>query len=84
MSGMAVVKGRAKRRGVSDNPQLAVRISPKNFAKLDYAADANGISKAAIVDWMVDRLELDENGRPIGWPGSLPRDRQELPPTRSA
>ena len=81
---MAVVKGRAKRQGVSDNQQLAVRISPENFAKLDYAADINGISKAAIVDWMVEQLELDENGRPIGWPGSLPRDQSELPLTKTA
>jgi hypothetical protein len=85
MAGMASAKGRRQRSGVAGNQFLGVRLSSPSFNKLDYAADANGISKAAIVDWMVAQLlELDEDGRLIGWSGALPRDQEELPLTQSA
>jgi len=84
VTGMAVVKGRAKRRGVSDNPQLAVRISPANFDKVERMADALGVSKAAIVDEILSRELLDEHGRPPWWTRPVPQDQQELPLQRPA
>jgi hypothetical protein len=77
--GMAAVKGRQQRTGVADAVFLGVRVSPANFAKLDRAAAALGISKAALVDALLSREEVDDQGRPLGWNSPVPTDQEELP-----
>jgi hypothetical protein len=84
VSGMANVKGQTTRRGVSDYPPLLVRVSPGSHAKLDQMAAALGVSKAAIVDAMLGRQELDDRGRPVWWSEPTLRDQEELPLTQSA
>lgn len=67
---------------------LGVRLRPENFRRLDDVAAALGISKAALVDAMVDAVlsgeQLDDVGRPLWWVSPVPRDQQELPLTRTA
>jgi hypothetical protein len=81
---MAAVKGRQHRTGVADTVFLGVRVSPANFAKLDRAATALGISKAALVDALLSREEVDDQGRPLHWDSPVPRDQEVLPLSESA
>jgi hypothetical protein len=76
---MAAIKGRQHRTGVADTVFLGVRVSPGNASKIDKAADALGISKAALVDALLSGIELDAFGRPAGWAVPVPAHQEELP-----
>jgi hypothetical protein len=76
---MAAIKGRQHRTGVADTVFLGVRVSPPNASKIDQAADALGISKAALVDALLTGLTLDVHGRPQGWNAPVPSDQEVLP-----
>jgi hypothetical protein len=81
---MARIAGRQARSDVADQEPLRVRVSPENSQKVDRAAAALGISKAAYVDALLTRERLDPRGRPVWWSDPVPTDQEELPLTRSA
>lgn len=74
---MAAGKGREFRSGVSDAMFLGVRLMPPQFDKLDDLAKTTRKSKAAIVELLVERLELDESGWPVDWADLRPQHEQE-------
>jgi hypothetical protein len=76
---MAAIKGRQHRTGVADTVFLGVRVKPSNATKVDQAADALGISKAALIDALLSGVELDAFGRPEGWSPTVPSHQEELP-----
>jgi hypothetical protein len=82
---MAAIKGRQHRTGVADTVFLGVRVRPSNASKADRAADALGISKAALIDALIASLPVDDTGRPLEWAASLPSSaRQEVLPLKTA
>lgn len=82
--GMAGLKGRKHRTGVSDAVQLGARVMPQNKAKAAQIAQALGISVNAYLDALLEHEELDERGRPVWWDRPVPADQEELPLTQSA
>jgi hypothetical protein len=81
---MAAVKGREQRKGVSDAQFLGVRLTPPHFAKVDEIAQATRLSKAKIVELLVERLKLDDDGWPVEWADLRPVHEQEALPLKSA
>lgn len=76
---MARIAGRRVRSDVRDQEPLRVRVSPENSQKVELAAAALGISKAAYVDALLSREQLDPRGRPLWWTDPVPTDQEELP-----
>ena len=82
---MAAVKGRTQRKGVgASTVQMNLRVSTHMRTKVQRAADALKISEAAYLDALLEREELDDQGRPLWWRDPVPGDQEELPLPQSA
>lgn len=66
---MQPVRRRPRGSGAEIAP-VCLRIDHAAKARLDELSAALGIGKGLIVERLVQAVELDEHGRPVGWPES--------------
>lgn len=81
---MAAVTGRTHRRGVGATSMIRGRIRTDLHDKADLLATSTGVSLVQVLEWLIEQVEVDERGVPVGWPAHVPSDQRELPLTRSA
>jgi hypothetical protein len=48
--------------------QVNVMLESAADERLAAMATAAGATKSALVQWLIDQAQLDESGRPAGWP----------------
>ena len=66
------------RVGVADAVQVSVRLRPPALEKAERARLSLGISRAAYLEMLLEREQVDEHGRPL-WAAESHADTQEQP-----
>lgn len=61
---------------MQDPKQVTFVFEAPSRKKFDDLVAATGVSRSELAQWLVDSVEIGEDGRPVGWPGN---DDEELP-----
>ena len=70
--------GRRPRGSLVEPRKVGIWLETRVDDRLNQLAAAAGTSKSAITQWLIERVELDADGRPVGWDADHPRE-EELP-----
>ncbi len=70
---------RGRPRGSLVAPRrISLLIEASADERLNSLVDAAGTSRSGLIQWLIDRVEVDAHGKPVGWDAEHPRD-EELP-----
>lgn len=70
---------RGRPRGsLVDVRRISLLIEADADERINDLADATGTSRSGLIQWLVEHVEVDERGKPVGWDAEHPRD-EELP-----
>lgn len=67
---------RRDRGTLKDPKQVTFVFEAPARHRFDRLVAATGVSRSEVAQWLVDSVEIDDAGRPVGWPSN---DDEELP-----
>lgn len=76
--GMAHGMRRARGTGAGRVP-VFVEVAPEAKDRLDTIAGATGATKWAVVQALLEHVELDEHGRPVWWSSTSQQEVLDIP-----
>lgn len=78
LSGMSVAIRRRERGSLENSKKVALWFEADANSRLTKIANAAGTTRSALAQWLIDQVEVDEEGIPLGWAEAHPK-LEELP-----
>lgn len=76
---LVLMNARGRERGsLVEARKVGLWFEARADARLTALATAAGTSRSALAQWLIERVEQDPAGRPVGWAESHPHE-EELP-----
>ena len=78
LTGMSVNIRRRERGSLENSKKVALWFEADANSRLTAIANAAGTTRSALAQWLIDEVEVDEDGVPHGWADAHPK-LEELP-----
>lgn len=78
LAGMSVNIRRRERGSLENSKKVALWFEADANSRLTAIANAAGTTRSALAQWLIDEVEVDEDGVPQGWADAHPK-LEELP-----
>ena len=78
LAGMSVNIRRRERGSLENSKKVALWFEADANSRLTAIANAAGTTRSALAQWLIDEVEVDEDGVPHGWADAHP-ELEELP-----
>lgn len=69
---------RRARGSLHDPLKIGLTVERESDKRAAQVARHISASKSELVQWLIDSMQLDARGVPVGWPHSVPLDEGEL------
>ena len=78
LAGMSVNIRRRESGSLENSKKVALWFEADANSRLTAIANAAGTTRSALAQWLIDEVEVDEDGAPQGWADAHPK-LEELP-----
>ena len=75
---MSVAIRRRERGSLDNSKKVALWFEADANSRLTAIANAAGTTRSALAQWLIDQVEVDDDGVPLGWAEEHPK-LEELP-----